>query len=118
CEADMQTPLECYESELRKLPADVVCADPWFTEQLMRYRSGDEDARRAICASCLVLVLDIAKRTWRPGNPLDILDWIQEGNAALMKFIRLFTGTGAREFLQQLPPYVQWRLALLEQHPG
>src|SRR5262249_53762021 len=71
------TPLEVYEAELRRLTEGLACADPWFSEQLARSRTGDADAQRAICGSCLSLVLDIAKREWGPDCPLGILEWVQ-----------------------------------------
>src|SRR5438093_5731591 len=101
----MQTALELYESHL-KLITDV-CADPWFSEQLALSRAGDERARRRICGSCLRLVLDIAKRRWRSDLSLGLLDFVQDGNAIVMKMVRRFTGTTAEQFLQELTAKIE-----------
>jgi hypothetical protein len=112
----MQTPLELYESHLH-LFTDV-CADPWFGEQLALSRAGDEQAQRRICGSCLPLVLDVAKRRWRPESLLSLLAFIEEGNVILMKTVKRFAGSTAPEFLRQLTQNVDsWYTTLLE-HPS
>jgi DNA-directed RNA polymerase sigma subunit (sigma70/sigma32) len=116
-EVAVQPALEVYEAELRRLTEGANCTDPWFTEQLARARTGDEDAGRAICGSCLKLVLEIAKKEWRAESPLNMLEWVQEGNAVLMKFVKRFTGSGAEEFLRQLGQQIPAWFTLLTQHP-
>src|SRR4051794_31310369 len=100
------------ESQLH-LVADN-CADPWFAEQLAMSRAGDEEARRRICGSCLRLVLEVAKRRWRPDCLLSLLEFVEEGNAILMKTMRRFAGSTAPEFLRQLTQNVEsWYTTLL-----
>jgi len=92
----MQTPLETYESQIRSI--HLACEDPWFSQRLAESRAGDDLARRDICASCLNLVLDLAKLGWRPGSSVCLLDLIQDGNAALVETLANFTGDTAAEF--------------------
>jgi hypothetical protein len=115
-EVAMEPLLECYLSQLR-LVSDV-CADPWFTEQLALSRAGDQDAGRRISGSCLRLVVEIAKRWWRPDSGLSLLEFVEEGNVALMKRVKRFGGSTASEFLGELTQNVEsWYRTLLE-HPG
>ena len=111
----MPTALELYESHLDSITD--VCADPWFSKQLALSRAGDEQARRRICGSCLRLVLDIAKRRWRSNQSLSLLDFVQDGNAILMKMVKRFTGTSADEFLHQLTAKLEAWYTLLLEHP-
>jgi hypothetical protein len=112
----MPTPLEIYESQLNLVTG--VCTDPWFAEQLVLSRAGDEDARRRICGTCLRLVFEIAKRRWRPDSLLSQLEFVEEGNVTLMKTVKRFSGSTAPEFLRQLVQNVEsWYTTLLE-HPG
>src|SRR5947199_10842623 len=109
------SPIEIYESRLGEITD--VCADPWFTRQLARYRAGDEAAWRRISGSCLGRVLAIAKKHWRPDSPATLLDVVQEGNVALVKTIKRFSGTTPDEFLQQMTAAVERRNVLFLQHP-
>ena len=112
----METFLDWYESKLQ-LVSDT-CADPWFAEQLALSRAGDQDARRRISGSCLRMVLDMAKRRWRPDSQLSLLEFVEEGNAALIKTIKRFGGSTASEFLRELTQNVEsWYRTLLE-HPA
>jgi DNA-directed RNA polymerase sigma subunit (sigma70/sigma32) len=112
----MQEALEVYESHLRLMPE--VCADPWFGEQLALSRVGDEQARREISGSCPRLVLEIAKRRWRPDCQLSLLEFVEEGNVVLMKTVRRFSGETAAEFLVQLTQNVESAYTLILQRPG
>jgi hypothetical protein len=112
----MPTLLETYEAHLDSITD--VCTDPWFGEQLALSRAGDEQARRRICGSCLRLVLDVARRRWRPHSLLSLLEFVEEGNAILLKTVKRFGGSTAPEFLRQLTQNVEsWYTTLLE-HPG
>jgi len=86
-------------------------------EQLALSRAGDEQARRRICGSCLRLVLDIAKSRWRSDGPLDLLEFVQEGNRVLMKTVTSFAGSSAEEFLHELTLKVNSWFNLLVEHP-
>jgi hypothetical protein len=112
----MQSALEVYEAQLR-LVTDT-CADPWFSEQLALARAADADAHRRICGSCLRLVLDLARERWSPDGPLDLLELVQEGNAILMKTLKRFAGSTAREFLGQLRRAVESWFTVLFEHPA
>src|SRR5207253_2786132 len=101
------SPLEIYETALAEITDD--CTDPWFTERLAEYRTGDEAAWRRISASCLRRVLTIAKRHWRSDSPVTLLEAVQEGNAALVKSIKRFSGSTADEFLRQMTFAVERR---------
>jgi DNA-directed RNA polymerase sigma subunit (sigma70/sigma32) len=116
-ETVVQTLLEDYEAEVQQISSKYACTDPWFTEQLTRSRAGDENAFRAICSSCLGLILDVAKKRWQPDCPLELIELVQEGNARLMKVLKRFSGAGAEEFLRQLKPAVDAWFTLLLQHP-
>jgi DNA-directed RNA polymerase sigma subunit (sigma70/sigma32) len=107
--------LEIYESHLSAITD--VCTDPWFAEQLALYRAGDEAAWRRISASCLGQVLTIVKQHWRRGSPATLLDAVQEGNAAVVKAIKEFSGSTAHEFLPQMNAAVKRRIVLFLQHP-
>jgi hypothetical protein len=109
------SPLEIYESRLAEI-ADV-CTDPWFTERLAEYRTGDEKAWRRISGSCLGRVLAIAKSHWRPDSPVTLLEAVQQGNRALVKTIKGFSGGTADEFLRQMISAVERRVMLFLQHP-
>jgi DNA-directed RNA polymerase sigma subunit (sigma70/sigma32) len=112
----VETPLECYESQLRLI--NEVCADPWFAEQLALSQAGDQDAGRRISGSCLRLVFDIAKRRWRPDSQLSLLEFVEEGNVALMKTVKRFAGSRASEFLRELTQNVESWYRTLPEHPG
>ncbi len=107
--------LELYEAQLN-LFSDV-CADPWFAEQLVAVRAGDELALQRIGGSCLRQVLAIAKRKWRPDGQVPLLELVREGNTTLVQMIRQFRGDTAEEFLRELTARVEWRLTLLMEHP-
>ncbi|MEX2121149.1 MAG: hypothetical protein WD847_16270 [Pirellulales bacterium] len=109
------SPIELYESRIAEITD--VCADPWFAEQLARYRAGDQAALRRICESCLASVLAIAKVRWRPDSPGALLDAVQEGNGALMRAAMRFSGNTADEFLRELTAAVERRIILFLQHP-
>jgi DNA-directed RNA polymerase sigma subunit (sigma70/sigma32) len=111
----VDSPIELYESPLRTITD--VCADPWFAEQLALSRAGDEAAWRRISGSCLGRVLEIAKRKWRPGCPLGLLDLVQEGNKVLARTIKRFQGSTAAEFLCELTKQVEGRLTVVIEHP-
>jgi hypothetical protein len=112
----VETPIECYERELGQL--SDICADPWFGEQLALSRAGDENAGRSISGSCLQLVLSLAKKQWRPDSQLSLLEFIQEGNVALMKTVKQFRGSTADEFLHELTRNVESWFRMLLEHPG
>jgi hypothetical protein len=111
----MDNPLALYEAKIRAV-ADV-CADPWFGEQLSAFRAGDELALRRISGSALSIVLDLAKRTWYSGCPVELLDLVQEGNAVLVDTIRSFCGKTAEEFIGELRRQVELRFRSLVEHP-
>ena len=106
----METALNLYESQLSTI-ADR-CVDPWFAEELAKYRAGDEQAGRRISGSCLRAVLEIAKRRWHPNCALDILDLVQEGNVAIIDTLNDFPGGTANEFMAELARRVDHRLTL------
>jgi DNA-directed RNA polymerase sigma subunit (sigma70/sigma32) len=109
------SPLELYESQVTEITD--VCADAWFAEQLTRCRAGDRAASRRISESCLARVLAIAKKHWRPDCSAPLLDAVQEGNAALAKAIKQFSGNTADEFLREMTAAVERRVILFLQHP-
>jgi hypothetical protein len=111
----MDSALVLYEMQLRTITD--VCADPWFAEQFAAMRAGDEAAWRRISGSCLYRVLAIAKRTWRPGCPVRLLDLVQEGNRVLVRTIKRFAGSTADEFLCELTKQVEGRLRIVVEHP-
>ena len=88
-----------------------------FAEQLAAFRAGDEMAWRRISVSCLGRVLEIAKRTWQPGCPVEVLDLIREGNVVLVRTIEGFDGSTADEFLCELTKQVESRLRMVVEHP-
>src|SRR5262245_54554921 len=104
----MGTPLELYESQVAGVTDG--CSDPWFADRLAASRAGDEAARRAFSGSCLRRVLGIARRVWRPGCPVGLLDLVQEGNAALWALTGNFAGATAEEFTRELDREVESRL--------
>ncbi len=110
------SPIEIYESHVADLSDD--CADPWFKEQLARYRTGDEKGLRSISERCLGRVLAIAKKHWRPDSHVSLLDAVQEGNGALVKAIEHCRATTSDEFLQQMTTTVESAIVLVLQHPG
>jgi DNA-directed RNA polymerase sigma subunit (sigma70/sigma32) len=114
--APMEDALHLYEAQLDEIVE--VCADPWFFRELAKYRGGDEHAGRCISGRCLRQVLEIAKRKWRPGCGISLLDLVQEGNAELMRAVRYFPGFTAREFIPYFSGRVEHRLTLILQHPG
>ena len=111
----MDSPLTLYETQLGT--STDVCADPWFAEQLVAIRTGDEAAWRRISGSCLGRVLEIAKRKWQPGCPIGLLDLVQEGNRVLVRTIKRFAGSTADEFLGELTTQVESRLQIVVEHP-
>lgn len=114
---DMPSPFVLYEEQVVQVSLTYVCTDPWFSAQLAASRRGDEEALRLICGSCLLPVLNIAKRLRPPDCPIDILDLVQEGNSILLQTIRTFQGKSADEFLRELTAKVEHRLTVLIQHP-
>jgi len=62
-------------------------------------------------------VLAIARKHWRPDSPATLLDAVQEGNAALVKAIKRFSGATADAFLQEMTVAVERRIVLFLQHP-
>jgi DNA-directed RNA polymerase sigma subunit (sigma70/sigma32) len=103
--------IENYESRLGEI--SDVCSDPWFHEQLSRYRSGDETALRCISERCLGRVFVIAKEHWRPGYRMTLLDLVQEGNAALVQAIDHFRGATAVDFLREMTALVEHEILRL-----
>ena len=112
----MEKSLEIYETQLQLITE--ACADPWFGEQLALARVGDGQARRRICGSCLRMVFEIAKRRWRPDSLLSLLEFVEEGNAILMKTIKRFHGAKASGFLQQVKENVESWYTILLEHPS
>jgi DNA-directed RNA polymerase sigma subunit (sigma70/sigma32) len=82
----MDEALATYESQLERVTD--VCAGPWFSVQLGKSRSGDEEAWRRISGSCLRLVLHIAKQQWASNKHVSLFDLIEEGNNILVRTIK------------------------------
>jgi DNA-directed RNA polymerase sigma subunit (sigma70/sigma32) len=112
-----ESPLRAYEILVGKVADDL--ADPWFGEQLARYRAGDKAAMRLISERCLRRVLEIAKKHWRPSHQMSVLDVVQEGNAALVQVIKEYRGTTADDFLRDMSSAVENHIQrLLENNLG
>src|SRR5207249_258555 len=79
-----------------------ACTDSWFGEVLSRSRSGNEEALREISGRCLTYVLDTVERRFPNRHEEELLDIIQDANAALLRAIESFAGTSAAQFLAHL----------------
>jgi DNA-directed RNA polymerase specialized sigma subunit len=95
----VQSPIQVYRSAIGKQPK---CTDPWMAEVLSRSRSGDEDALREISGRCLTHVLDTVERRFPNRDEEELLDIVQDANAALLRAIKSFPGTSADQFLAHL----------------
>ena len=106
----METLIKTYLEQLASVPP---LADSWFPQALAAARSGDADACRRICGGCLRLVYRLAEDKWTRWDRhlgADLLDLVQEGNAALIKAVRTFSGSTADEFLRHVEFDVRRRL--------
>ena len=104
------SPMEMYERAVGSMPS--VSDEYWLAEQLAKCRAGDETALRQISERCLAMVLEIAKNAG--GGTLaddQLLDAVQEGNAALINAIGEFRGSTTVEFVSQIANVVQARVA-------
>ena len=55
-----------------------------------RMQEGDKDARNTLITSCLPLVIDLAKKFALNNKHIDVVDFVQEGNVALIKAVDRF----------------------------
>jgi hypothetical protein len=95
----MQSPVQLYRNTLGGQP---TCSDPWFGETLSRSRAGDDGALREISGRCLAHVLDAVERRFPDRGEEELLDLVQDANAALVRAIQSFQGASATEFLAHL----------------
>lgn len=80
------SPLKMYLHEISKIPLlNSVDEKNLFIE----YKNGSESARQKLINANLRLVISIAKK-YSSSTTLDIMDYIQEGNAGLIKAIDRF----------------------------
>ncbi len=81
----VQSPIQMYRSALSGQPE---CTDPWFAEALSRWRAGDAGAWREISGRCLGRVLKAVECRFPGRDEEELLDLVQDANAALVRAIR------------------------------
>lgn len=97
-------PIEVYRQKVSLLP-DLD--DSWFGQALAAARAGDDEARRRISGSSLRVALAATERRVLVG---DLLDSVQEANAAIHEAIDTFASDTVADYCTHLEERVSRRL--------
>ena len=84
-----------YLRQLKEMPQLFELGESWLADRLAKCRIGNEQATRDICGSCLRIAWELAQEYLDGGGDdnNDILDVVQDANAALLRAVKSFEGS-------------------------
>jgi hypothetical protein len=101
-------PIDLYRQQIHQIPKP---GDKWFATALAEYRARrDDDSLREICGRSLRQTLAEADEFCRYHTEINLLDAVQEANAALVAAVKSFSGGSLAEFRGFLHEQAQARL--------